>query len=172
MQSEATAIHVPPSGGVSGLGVCDALRLELEPVQVPWLIDELDVLRAALEEAAHLALGDAQSGADQADDALCEREYELELLRRMRAGLLEAVGSEPTVFVAPSVMADRVVRASMRSVAAALSELADGHVHGERDHGRLERTAEAASAWVQTFLDCQAVTSFNFDPSADPGRQW
>ena len=41
MQTEAIAGGAAPSGTVHGLGVCDALRVELQPCQLPWLIDEL-----------------------------------------------------------------------------------------------------------------------------------
>ena len=44
----------PPAGSVHGLGVVDALRIDLEPGQLPWLAAEIDTLRYCLEdELAH-----------------------------------------------------------------------------------------------------------------------
>ena len=44
----------PPAGNVHGLGVVDALRIDLEPGQLPWLAAEIDTLRYCLEdELAH-----------------------------------------------------------------------------------------------------------------------
>lgn len=80
MQSERTAIKRPPSGRVSGLGVCDALRLELAPLQVSWLAVELDATRARLEDRVQ-ALDRNQR------DELDRLGYELHLLRLMRAQL-------------------------------------------------------------------------------------
>jgi hypothetical protein len=58
MQSQPTAgaSLAPPSrptawtGKVLGLGVTDILRVELESVQVPWLVEQLDVLRYVYED--------------------------------------------------------------------------------------------------------------------------
>ena len=59
---------------VSGLGVCDALRLELAPVQLPWLADELDEMRGPLDEAL------ARARADDAAEDAAGHKYELRLL--------------------------------------------------------------------------------------------
>jgi hypothetical protein len=146
---------------VSGLGVCDALRLELAPVQLPWLADELDEMRGPLEEA----LLRARAG-ESADEAAAH-EYELRLLRMMRAQLAD---DRTTVFVGPTGMVDEAVRGAMRNVVGALAELV-----GDRDAAdgeRLRETAAAADAWVRTFVDLRAVVAFNFDPEAEPSRPW
>ena len=36
---------------VQALGIADALRVHLDPRQLPWLLDEVDELRIALESA-------------------------------------------------------------------------------------------------------------------------
>jgi hypothetical protein len=36
----------------------------------------------------------------------------------------------------------------------------------------LHRVAAAAAACVETFAEIEAVTTFNFDPGADPQAAW
>jgi hypothetical protein len=172
MQSEPIAVGVPPSGSVSGLGVCDALRVELQPVQVSWLVDELEEMRGPLEEEVQRAgAGCAASGPNETDRR--DLEYELRLLRLMRARLPAASHQEPFVFIGPSGMVQDVVHGTMRNVAGALSELASGRVSDDPEsRAGLRDTAAAAAAWVDTFLECQAVVGFKFDPHADPMTAW
>ena len=146
---------------VSGLGVCDALRLELAPVQLPWLADELDEMRGPLDEAL------ARARADDAAEDAAGHEYELRLLRMMRAQLAD---ERSTVFVGPTGLVDEAVRGAMRNVVGALSELV--HDREVADAERLRETADAANAWVRTFVDLRAVVAFNFDPEAEPSRPW
>jgi hypothetical protein len=146
---------------VSGLGVCDALRLELVPVQLPWLADELDEMRGPLEEAL------LRSRAEQSADDAAGHEYELRLLRMMRAQLAD---ERATVFVGPTGMVDEAARGAMRNVVGALAELV--HERETVDPDRLRETAAAANAWVRTFVDLRAVVAFNFDPEAEPSRPW
>ena len=146
---------------VSGLGVCDALRLELEPVQLPWLADELDEMRGPLEEAL------ARAREAGSEDEATAHAYELRLLRMMRAQLGDRPA--PLVFVGPTGMVDEAVHGTMRNVVGALAELAHGSAADPR---RLRDAAAAADAWVRTFLDLRAVVAFNFDPEAEPSRPW
>jgi hypothetical protein len=172
MQGEPIAINASAAARVCGLGVCDALRMDLDPVQLPWLIEELEEMRGPLEEqleharAEHERRDDEESARD-----LAEREYQLRLLRLMRTRLAVPGDERPTTFIGPSAMVSDVVRATMRNVTAALSELAHAQPGQEQGHN-LKRTAAAVSAWVNTFVACQDVTSFNFDGDTDPGRQW
>lgn len=41
----------PAVGNVCGLGESHALSVELRPVQLPWLFDEIDELRRPIKEA-------------------------------------------------------------------------------------------------------------------------
>jgi hypothetical protein len=62
-----------------------------------------------------------------------------------------------------------LIRDTMRHVVDALTALVHEKAVGDPAWGaRVRETAEAASAWVQTFLDCKAVERFRFDPEADP----
>jgi hypothetical protein len=45
----------PPIGSVHGLGESHAVRVDLLPVQVPWLADEVETLRACVAEEFALA---------------------------------------------------------------------------------------------------------------------
>jgi hypothetical protein len=157
MQTNRTEDTPALAGGVRGLGLSDALRVELQPVQVPWLIDALDAMRRPVEEALRRAHGDERE----------ERAYELRLLRMMRAGPAAAEASAPVAFIGPSGMVVDAVRAAMRSAIAVLGELDDAG-----DAERLRQTAEAAAAWVRTYLECRAIVWFNVDPDAEPAAPW
>jgi hypothetical protein len=168
MQAKSTADARASLGSVHGLGVCDALRLRLRPVQVPWLIDELEELRGPFEERLQRLRAEAASSGDaRTREALRAAEYELQLLRMMRAQL-PGSQEEPVSFVGPSAMVLDVVLSTLRSVVDRLAELAGERVCDERAGARLGEAAAAAQAWVETFLDCQAVAAFSFDPDVDP----
>src|SRR5215216_2810162 len=40
----------PPPGNVHGLGLVNALRIDLQPAQLPWLVAEIDIVRYCLED--------------------------------------------------------------------------------------------------------------------------
>ena len=40
----------PPAASVHGLGIVDALRIDLDPEQLPWLAAEIDTFRYRLED--------------------------------------------------------------------------------------------------------------------------
>jgi hypothetical protein len=91
-----------PRLSVSGLGVCDVWRLELSTVQWPWLVDELEDLRGPLEEALQRAY--AQQAVDDGEtlvEEIAAREYELRLVRWMRAQLPAPGHDGPVVFTGP-----------------------------------------------------------------------
>ena len=48
MQSQSTAEASALSGSVRGLGVCDALRLELLPEQLPQLVEQVQALTTSV----------------------------------------------------------------------------------------------------------------------------
>jgi hypothetical protein len=81
----------PPIGSVRGLGESRALRVDLEPVQLPWLADEIDELRTSIEaelarqRTRYRALPAACEG--QAADIEAEvhrRVYQLHVLAMVR----------------------------------------------------------------------------------------
>lgn len=161
-----------PRGSVSGLGVCDVWRLELSEVQWTWLVDELEDLRGPLEEALQRAW--ATQSVDRSDavaDEVSAREYELRLVRMMRAQLPAHGHGDGAVFLGPVELVRELVGGTLRNVVGSLSELVDAqHVSDREAHARLLQTAEAAQAWARTFVECQELESFSFDPAADPVR--
>lgn len=162
-----------PSGSVSGLGVCDVWRLELSAVQWPWLAEELDELRGPLEEELQRARAahDVDSGDDTAEE-LSAREYELRLLREMRAQLPAYDYRGPVFFVGPAPLVRGLVTGSLCNVVGALSELVGAPRRlGDREgRTRLTATADAARSWAQTFVDCQELEMFSFEPGEHPLR--
>jgi hypothetical protein len=161
MQREPIAINPPPSGRVSGLGVCDALRLELVPAQVPWLVDELDVMRGPLEEQL------LRTSADDRDQAEVLG-HELHLLRLMRAQLPGA-HDEPLTFVGPAGRVCRIAHAVLGNAVAALAEhVGEGPPRSADARGWLREIVAVVTAWAETVADCHAVEGYSFDPGADP----
>src|SRR5919107_5002244 len=98
MQSERTAEASALSGSVRGLGVCDALRLELLPEQLPQLLERVDALRRSCDG------------------------YELHLANLLYEALPAPDASSPFTFTGPTSMVREVVRSSLRAAAAALAE--------------------------------------------------
>lgn len=160
MRLNRTVDEAVPTGTVHGLGVSDALRLKLQPVQIPWLVDELEEIRGPLEETLRIA--SANSDAEVVEEV----EYRLRLLRKLRGELPEGEHGEFVLFTGPSGMVLDAVEGTMDNVVAALAE----QVARRKPNARLRDTAAAAHAWVETFLDCKAVEGFDFDPTSDPIR--
>lgn len=86
----------PPMGNVHGLGYIDVLRLEVQPAQLPWLVEEIEVRRAGLEDhlghlraAAQAAGGERPGLADarQAEEEVEDHAYKLEVLQMVRQQL-------------------------------------------------------------------------------------
>ncbi|MDA0159792.1 hypothetical protein OM076_05930 [Solirubrobacter ginsenosidimutans] len=160
MQVDRIAGVARLAGGVRGLGVCDVLRVELDAVQRPGLLEQLTVRTAALERA----------GSDPADDAARVRE-ELRVLARVRAGLPSSA-TEPFTLTGPAGLVLELVGGCLTSaVAAAHARLGEGEP-GVPWVAACERELEAAAAWITTSLECQAVEAFCFEPGADPVHAW
>jgi hypothetical protein len=85
----------PPAGGVQGLGLVDALRIDVDPPQLPWLVAEIEIVQYCLEdELAHqrkrLERPPAQARARRrpraldAEQALKRRVHQLRALAMIR----------------------------------------------------------------------------------------
>ena len=169
MQAERIADASALSGSVRGLGVCDALRVELAAGQLPGLVDQIEAHSAALRDEierrrAALMPRDLR-GAAQLDEA----ESELRLIGLLR-GELPAAGEagEPFVVIGPAGSIGAMVRGATRHAVEALSELvlATSRLDaGARD--RLTCAAAAAAAWARTYVQVQAVEDFSFDTERD-----
>jgi hypothetical protein len=141
MQSQRTAEASALSGSVRGLGVCDALRLELLPEQLPHLVEQVEALRRSSD-------GD-----------------ELRLVSLLRDGLPAPDISTPFTFIGPTHLVHDVVQSSLRASA---EQLAAALSAGSSD--RLAHAVVCAAAWARTRLECRAIEAFSFDRDADPPR--
>jgi hypothetical protein len=139
MQSQRTAEASALSGSVRGLGVCDALRLELLPEQLPHLVERVEALRRSSDG------------------------YERRLATLLHDGLPAPDIAVPFTFIGPTHLVHDVVRSSLQSSA---EELAAALAAGASD--QLADAAACAAAWARTHLECRAVDEFSFDPESDP----
>jgi len=92
------AASPPPAGNVHGLGVVDALRIDVQPAQLPWLTAEIDILRYCLEdelehrrarydELPQAAKDHRRPAARKAEQELERRAYQLRVLAMIREQL-------------------------------------------------------------------------------------
>jgi len=147
---------------VTGLGVCDALRLELEPAQVPWLVDELDVMRGPLEEQLERTSADDHEQFEVLS-------HELHLLRLMRAQLPGMPHDKPLTFVGPAGRVCRIANAVLANAVAALAaHVGEGPPRSEDARAWLHEIVAVVGAWAQTVADCYTVEGYTFEPAADP----
>lgn len=155
---------------VTGLGVCDVWRLELTAEQWPWLVDELEEVRGPLEEELRRLWALQAAGDDpEVDREVSAREYELRLVRLMRAQLPGADHRAGVAFVGPAELVRELVRGVLRNVVHALSDcVGDAHSVDPEWRSGLVGTAAAAAAWARTFVECHELEAFRFDPAADP----
>ena len=156
MQLEGTAATLRVAGSVRGLGVCDVLRVELEPVQRPGLEAQMTAFerRRAAVAAAEPERSEATGEA-------------LRLLAQMRAALPPRDGS-PLILSGPAGLVLELVDACLTD---AIARVARRLEHAPR-RGLIAAELEAAGAWIATALDCAAVEDFSFEPGADPAHAW
>ena len=91
-QAPRPANPSPALGNVHGLGESHALRVDLQPVQLPWLADEIDTLRGPILEEHERALAryDEPPPAAyraEADAEVHRRAYQLRVLAMIREQL-------------------------------------------------------------------------------------
>jgi hypothetical protein len=146
----------PVSCEVQGLGESSALRVDFQPVQLPWLVEEIDTLRADVararvrhEQLAAGAAGACSTAARDVADELDRRAYQLLVLDMIReqvpvsADLAAACAgspweqpeatrsalacvSAPVTVVGPARGMLTVLRGAARNVADALAEALRG----------------------------------------------
>jgi hypothetical protein len=170
MQADRSAEPARLAGTVRGLGVCDVLRVELAACQHAVLDQELQrraaALRSELGEVEKRGRGRAVGSRRRAGDAaeLERLREDVRVLARVRASV-PRLAQEPFLLVAPAGLVAEVVGTCLRTVVAAVAAgLGEGPAHPWAATGALE----AASAWITTALDCQAVEAFCLEPGVDP----
>jgi hypothetical protein len=165
MQSDRSAAEGRVAGTVRGLGVCDALRVELEPVQRAGLDIGLAARAAALEQRS------AGRAAGVRADELADVDDALRLLARMRAPLRPG-GAAPFVLVGPAGLVLELVDACLADAVARLAQSLGQAGACTSGSAAFDATLLAAAAWIATALDCRAVDGFCFEPGVDPVRAW
>ena len=183
MQAHRTAGQPPAqslaagswTGRVLGLGVTDLLRVELEPVQIPALVEQLAVTRricegeVARDEARWEAIPEwrreirSAHVVELAKDLDASR-FDLRALDVIRSQL-GADGDDPSnkAIVGPSRIVSELVRDTARRVAMTLNELLDEPPRADADaRERLLRAGLAAGAWVEAYVECEAVEWIRF----------
>ena len=169
MQSERIAEALELSGSVRGLGVCDALRVELLAEQLPGLVEQIETHSAALRDEIERRRAAVMPRDPRGTARLDEAENELRLIELLRGELPTArEKSQPFVVIGPAGPIGAMVRGAMRHAVEALSELVlatSRQDAGGRD--RLTHAAAAAAAWIRTYVEAQAVEDFSFDTERD-----
>ena len=112
MQSERTVEEAALSGGARGLGVCDVLRLELVPAQLPGLVEQVEALEEEIRRRPAARSAHPRSNCVQ---------YERHLVELLRARLPAGEVSEPFALIGPAGMMSRVARGAMRRAAEVLA---------------------------------------------------
>ena len=101
MQRKTIAVGEPPSGSARGLGVCDALQVPIAPVQLVWLVNELDEM-LRLEQRGERERVTPEGSGRPDDESVEDSEYRLALLRGMRARLPDEPVDANVALVGPS----------------------------------------------------------------------
>lgn len=87
----------------------------------------------------------------------------------MRGQLPAATHDVPVTLVGPASTISGLVVATACNAVDDLAELIrESPRTDERAQGRLRHAAAAVAAWVQTYIECEALEWFNFDPDWDP----
>jgi len=163
------------SDKVRGLGVSDALQLQLEPGQLPWFLDELEELRAAHEQGVSeaAAVRAATTGTERARRAVEDSEHHRHELTLVR-GVRDRVSRQPqggAIVCGPAPMVSSLVRGAARAATEALAEIVDDQpgVCDAAAGRRLSAVAAAARAWVDTLVALQQLEWFTFEAQPPTG---
>jgi hypothetical protein len=115
MQAERTAEESALAGSVRGAGVCDVLRVELQPAQRALLVERVEVLRRSLEDEIARQAAAVAPRDEAAIEALGLARYELRLVERQHARLPVGDAERWTGLVGPSGIVSRLVQECTRS---------------------------------------------------------
>ena len=163
MQDESNASNPPAPSAVRGLGVVDALCVELEPGQVAWLADEVDVVAGCAAERLDRLPPDA------GEQELAAHAYRIEVLAMVRAQLPEGAAGSISV-VAPAATMRELIAGAARNTAEALGEaLADEPQPSDAaTAARLRALAAAAAGFAERLAAMRDIEAYSFDPRSDP----
>jgi hypothetical protein len=103
------------------------------------------------------------------EEDLSRSAYALRVLAKLRGQLPTAAHDAPVWIVGPGSTMTSFVAGAALSAVEDLAELVrqSPKVNPEAQMGLRKATA-AAAAWVETYIECEALEWFNFDPDWDP----
>jgi hypothetical protein len=162
---------------VHGFGLCDALRVELQPCQIAGAIEELEERRGPLNEAFERARTRWDAVADEArsadsvavEEELSRSAHALHVLSALRGQLPTAQHDAALTIVGPATTISELVAATARNAVDDLAELIrESPKTDERAQTKLREATAAVAAWVKTYIDCEALEWFTFDPEPGP----
>jgi hypothetical protein len=172
------AAVAPDLSRVRGLGICDVLRIELEASQVPGAISELEERRGPLNEAFEQARTRWDEIADQRPPAwnapALERElsrcaYALRVLGMVRAQLPALDHGDSVVVAGPAPMLADLIASAARNAVDDLGEaLREPLATGTGAGATLRAAAAAVVAWIETYIESEALERYTFDLPYDP----
>ena len=169
----------PPQGTVRALGLSDALRVELQACQRAGLLDELDALAEPTAEAyesargSWAALATRQNGdlprqAVVAESQLESKAYALRVHAAIRSQVPAGELDEPFAIVGPATTISTLVEGAARDAADRLGEMLRSPSRPDEDkRGALRQQGVVTLAWIETYVDCQAIEWYSFDPAWD-----
>jgi hypothetical protein len=140
-----------------------SVRLDLQPLELPVLIDELltriEALAGSLREEHELHGQVTPDRLRDATDWLAEYRDLLAAISddRGHSGVEHAIS-----VITPTPLADQVVRACARSAAEQLAELLRNRA---ADRQRLRPAAKAAAAWTDTLVDLRYLDEEGPEPT-------
>jgi hypothetical protein len=173
-----TPSHPPRIGSVQALGLSDVLQVELQPGQVVGFADELAELRGPLVEAyesalerwltsSHFGSGGREPGG--AEEKLSAAAYALRLHAAMTSQMPQTPTDEPLVVVGPATAMSEIIDGAARSAADEVAGLLrQSPVPPAELPAVLRDRAAVLAAWIETYIDREAVESYRFDPNWDP----
>jgi hypothetical protein len=154
------------------------LRVELAPCQIAAAIEELEEWRGPLSETFEPArtrwddLADKESPGSldhSMEQEVSRSAYALRVLGMLRAQLPTVDHDEPVVVVGPASMVSHFIAGAARSAVDDLADLVRTPVRNRaQGEAKLRAALVAASAWLDTYMECEALEWFTFDPPYDP----
>jgi hypothetical protein len=160
------AVPAPPVDRVSGLGVCDVLRVELESCQLDSLRAEIDESRRGFDDV--VVRGTACGDEAEAVPLRYERVV-LEMIAR-ELPLATPEDGRFAIHGPASVVSDPITGAA-RDAAEVLVDHLSGRPVGDTAAGEaLLHAARVAAAWAETYVATHAVGAYSFDPHSDHVR--
>jgi hypothetical protein len=172
----------PAAASVQALGLSDVLRVEFRPCQMAGLMDEVDERHGPLRETFERARdrweavsrgkgAKPRRGIPTEEVRLSNAAYSLRVLAAIRAQIPSAHSARAFAIIGPATTVSEIISAATRNAADDLADaLRDRDASGaSTDRYKVLRELTAiAQAWVETYIDCDAVEWYRFDPDWDP----